>query len=650
MENSSNISLPRSKCMKCHEESAILLSSCSLADEVTGLCDHQICQSCFSMENRSIGSSTSITFKCPCCHAPFIESMQSIEEAILIGEASTLRNYIASQLVSTNTMISKEALVSINEMNKSVLEKLETALQLTSTNFETLHFLFVTCTDGHRFVANHQEVHKFPSEFYRLKIFDYSYKLLDHPSISERGNESVKLTCCYQLAKIFHAYHNYPSALTYSRLAYELCLRSSEQASLSGYKDLFLKCRADFVKLPPLRFAVGDEVEFIFKVDGETFEWRRGKVLQLYYRDNSFPINFTSPYLIPHFANSDSTDQPPVYAWVKADLDCYVRKVGVRWIEDTRYQAMLDAKIEVLSRVHFSMEFKQEIYCILALDHEFVEMLQSVWQVELSESMLSLYRALVMDRQPLIRFDSGYHVSTTDEVIAGIRAFFDPAYLSSNAALSASDSNLQRVRTIVLALLRNTPPGFPNDIDCFDVQGHLLRSIRAFGIMQSQPSQSTIDLREPDVFTVPSHVSDAISKASTAQDIARIESTDLAKLNCLLVAWYGIHICLDNPDAGPACECVFVYFFIKYCFTQGFGVPKLALALFNRMNMQLSREFIRCANPTCEHNRLDRSGGRIKFKKCSRCKAVIYCSRECQTAHYPDHKTLCRETSTREGS
>ena len=113
-----------------------------------------------------------------------------------------------------------------------------------------------------------------------------------------------------------------------------------------------------------------------------------------------------------------------------------------------------------------------------------------------------------------------------------------------------------------------------------------------------------------------------------------------------LAAWILIHTCLENPNAGPACECPLVYFFTKYCFENGLGVPNRALALYDRMNMQLSREFIRCANPTCELNKLDQSTGQVKFKKCSRCQSVIYCSRECQTAYYPEHKRLCREHST----
>ena len=85
------------------------------------------------------------------------------------------------------------------------------------------------------------------------------------------------------------------------------------------------------------------------------------------------------------------------------------------------------------------------------------------------------------------------------------------------------------------------------------------------------------------------------------------------KLVYLVITWSVVHSCLESPTAGPACECPFVYFFVKYCLDRGFGVPKLALVLYDRMNMQLSREFIRCAYPTCELNKLDQSACQVKF-------------------------------------
>ena len=117
-----------------------------------------------------------------------------------------------------------------------------------------------------------------------------------------------------------------------------------------------------------------------------------------------------------------------MYGWVQADIDRYVRKVGVRSIEDTHYQARLDAKVEELAQVYCSKEFIIDMYVSLALDLEFAEMLESVWQVELSVDTIRVYRLLVIFSQPFIRIDSGYHVPSSEEIIAGIRAFFDPTH------------------------------------------------------------------------------------------------------------------------------------------------------------------------------------------------------------------------------
>ena len=296
------------------------------------------------------------------------------------------------------------------------------------------------------------------------------------------------------------------------------------------------------------------------------------------------------------------------------------------------------------------MEFIRNIYRILAQDREFVEMLRSVWQIDLSESTVKLYCMYILDRQPFIRTDSGYHVPSSEEIIAGIRAYLDPSHLSSDVSLAVGEDRYSlQVRAEIQSKLRSTRIGAPRKIEDSDIQGHWVQSIGAFGIL-SRPGLSGLTNAHVDggEFTVPSDMSEALSKATTVQDIMLIQSRflGLTKLGFLLVAWIEVQMCLQSPNAGPACECPFVYFFVKYCLDRSWGIPKLALALYDRMNMQLSRAFIRCANPTCELNKLDKSTGKVKFKQCSRCKAVIYCSHECQVAHYPDHKRLCREHAT----
>ena len=650
------MSLPRESCMKCREESDILLGSRS-GDR----CSHKFCQSCFRKEHIALNITN--TFTCPCCHAPFHYNMRSIEEAILIGEAATIRNCVVPHITRLlDVELPVDEVIRINELNKSVTNKLEAALQLNPTNFYTMYSLF--CGSGNGKVIMMRYKHS--EEYYRLKHFDYSFKLLEHPTIEHY--QPVKNECYNELASIFYTYRNFSDSLKYAKLAYEYCLRSSDHANLSKYKDLYLKSRTAFAKLPPLRFAVGDEVEFLHELESGS-EWKLGRVVALYYREREFDISFSAPYRLQLI--EDSAGPPPAYAWVKADIDRYVRKVGVRSIEDTRYQARLDAKVAELHRVYYSEEFIQDVYLTLAQDREFVEMLLSVWEVDLSRSMLNEYRLLVMYMQPFVRTDSGYHAPSTEEVIAGIRAFFDPAQLSEDATPSgtpsavAEDHYLEDIRADIICVFQGY--SMPRSIltkPCYEktVRGLLLRSLKVYleVLSRRDPSGTEPDLTGSSVdllgqyseFTVPLEVSASLSQVSTMRDLSNMLVLNYSvDVKFVIAMWLGLHACLEDPAAGPACECPFVYFFVKFCLDHGTGVPKLALALYDRMNMQLSREFIRCANPTCELNKLDKSTGHVKFKNCSRCKAVIYCSRECQTAHYLEHKTLCREHGTgKEGS
>ena len=638
MSNSSNISLPRQKCMKCQEKDDIILSSCTYTGYIGRFCDHTFCQSCFRKEN--IASTLSYQFTCPFCHFLFYGDMQSFDEAILIGEAATLRNHIYHQLViPRDVAIEAEDIIRIDKINKMIIEKLELALLLNSANFYTLYLLFSTCHDGHRFLVSHK-LWTNPPKFYRLKLFDFSYKLLDNPALTE-GREIVRSDVFFELTRIFQLHHNYPAAYQYAKQAYEYCLRSSEHRDLSSCKTVYLVARDDFTALPLLRFSVGDEVEFLHELETGS-EWKLGKVVELYYRERDFDITFNAPYRL--LLLDEHEGDSPVYAWVKADLDRYVRKVGVRLIEDTRYQARLDAKVEELMQVYYSKEFMQDIYCALAQDREFVDMLQSVWQIELSELMLYHFRTLVMYRQQLIRTDSGYHLLTTEEVVAGIKAYFDPEHLSGDAA-GGENSDSQELRVYVISALQGYPTGYPDTCGEKSAQGLLLRSISSYKQLLYESRSADIPPDHDIVLSVPAEVSDAISRVSIVQALKFMhkDGNCSSELKVLLDAWIWLLTCLELPNVGSACECPFVYFFVRFCLDQDLGVPKLALAVYDRMNMQLSREFIRCANPSCELNKLDQSTGQVKFKLCSRCKAVIYCSKDCQTAHYPEHKSMCRE-------
>ena len=636
--------------MKCRAESDIRMSSSTPFGGVFGNCNHKFCQSCFRRENTNLASSLTHTFNCPCCHALFYGNMLSIDEAILIGEAATLSEFIDFHV---STCVTQTEADNVFIMFEKVIKMLEAALWLNPTNLTSLYFRFTISKKGYIFHSEQRHTLSSTGDVWCIAIYDYAYRILDCLSSSE-VHGPVRSDCFIHLANMFSRYYNHSAAYKYAKLAYEQCLRSSDHTKLADYRSAFLDHRATFAELPPLRFAVGDEVEFLHELEtGSENEWKLGKVVELYYRERAFDINFSAPYHVQLLDDIDSADQPPMYACVKADIDRYIRKVGVRSIDDTRYQVRLDAKVEDLVKVYRSEEFIQNIYQSLAEDQDFVVMLHSEWQIVLSYSTLSLYRMLVMHRQPLVRTDSGYHVPSNGEVIAGIKAFFDLAYLSGDASPSAvgGNSDSKRVRTEIIPMLQGISSGFTDDTDNMDFQCDLLHGIKflLFVLGDLDTAETYMDpLGQGTPFTVPVGVPDALSKVSIADDIHFMLSRCMysTKVRYYLMAWIDVHTVLEKTKAGPMCECPFVYFFVKYCLEHDLGVPKLALALYDRMNMQLSREFIRCANPACELNRLDKSTGQVKFKKCSRCQAVIYCSRECQVAHYPEHRRLCRDHST----
>ena len=137
------MSIAHEKCMKCIDHNDILLSSSTRSNGFIGLCDHTFCQSCFRKENSKSASKPTYKFTCPCCHARFYGNMQSIDEAILIGEAVTLRTYINFNCVRPNMKITDENISSIHKASKVVIDKLEAALVLNNKNFYTLYLLFL---------------------------------------------------------------------------------------------------------------------------------------------------------------------------------------------------------------------------------------------------------------------------------------------------------------------------------------------------------------------------------------------------------------------------------------------------------------------------------------------------------------------------
>ena len=91
MELVSVFSFLSSTCMKCQNESDILLCSTSPGG-IKGLCNHRFCQSCFRIENMDLASSPPHTSKCPCCHAPAVMpgSMEVFNQSMKLSYSAKL--------------------------------------------------------------------------------------------------------------------------------------------------------------------------------------------------------------------------------------------------------------------------------------------------------------------------------------------------------------------------------------------------------------------------------------------------------------------------------------------------------------------------------------------------------------------------------
>ena len=657
--------------MKCSCVRDIFLRSSDGYQLNIGNCNHIFCESCFRNGNKNNNDLTN-KLRCPCCKAQFYDDFQTIEEAILIGVGCYLY-----YIFCFHTQKGKDPNL-LHDTMKQVINKFESALQMNRFNKVSLScFIRYYHCYYSQYVAMDKNIldmssvtmgHLHQIQIYSKKMYEACFDLFDLCRTSDGRILLLELDCYYSiLGNLFHGRGNLGAAVKYNKVAYELCLRSSDHSNLIIRKDQYLDAKSEFDKLPPLRFAVGSVVEFMYTpaTGSGVSEWRLGKVVEQYYHERSFEVTFSAPYRLQLVEGSEA--EHPVFAWVMADIDRYVRKVGVRSIEDTRYQARLDAKVAELTRVYCSDLFTQDIYCTLAQDREFVEMLQSVWQIELSESVLNLYRLLVLYRQPLVRTDFGYHVPSSEEVIAGIRAFFDPAEaLTPPAAYKLLQDPLlmgsKLFKPLVILILHELGRGPLGEIFHFpdnDNRGEaalawaFIHYVDMFKEIESKMLSVDVPTLIGSGFSAPippryrtPALNELMSKVTDENDLFMMGAVlpGGVAVPALHALWSAILLYIANYES--ICECPFVYFFVKYCLEQSMGVPKPAIVIHDAVNMQLSREFIRCANPSCELNRLDQSTGQVKFKQCSRCKAVIYCSRQCQVAHYPDHKRLCTEHST----
>lgn len=154
------------------------------------------------------------------------------------------------------------------------------------------------------------------------KAFDSNGCSLIHCLHDSHGHPFTDTIHAYYstLLNIFNQNSNVPAMLKYAQLAYDTCLHSYDHTQLSHYKYELDLVKESYAKEPPLRFAVGDEVEFLVE-EGNASVWKPSKVVELYYRERDFPLVFTAPYqLLEGKQGSESADQAPVYAWAKAQV------------------------------------------------------------------------------------------------------------------------------------------------------------------------------------------------------------------------------------------------------------------------------------------------------------------------------------------
>ena len=792
-------------------------------------CEHTFCINCFTNQNRN---QHILAFQCPCCNLQCFRPCASLQEAILFGEGAYLQS-ISLDYNLTSILTNHHTLI-------LALNKFEETLNLYPNNIVTLSFtiksfylLFQYYSERRNSENKNENYHENNMKFnlYTNKLYYYINNLFqvytNPPTTTSTNNNTnhdivtlIDMEGYYAiLASLFEMNKNTYYALKYNKLAYDYCIRNNRSA-IDMCQVHYSRTKTLFEQQPKLRFMVGDTVEFT----NDSCMWQRGTIAELYYRETTFPLEYNAPYrIIPslpaaaatveklasaavavkkvaatHTPSSTAAALPASESvvgseviYVKEDNDRYIRKIGVRAIHETRYQPELDVKINELSYVYCSKEFITNIYNILKQDKAFCIQLERIYGIKLTLNVLYLYRILVIYPQRMTRTDSGYHIPTHDEVISGIRAYFDPTHTTTpitsstttatvttnHAGTSSAATNSTATTATASTTTTNstaatrtascttagaadttgaattsatTTTNSENDdklykaiIDLlqmpdsiFDGLG-IYNNFKPIKTIHSMCIQSFLcytdlymvvyatDEEEEDddnnlnistfignSFTIPipplylssdltntisiiqsysqllslynntlhstsTNIKDSARENTTMYDIIIHDTTMVPTIQgtsnsssssnnydgssgsnstihgiCDVCAiWLPILRFLDDishttSDAytNTTYECPYIFFFVRYALGQGLCVPKLVLTIYDSMITHLSSSIIKCHNPTCQHNKLDKSndGKKVIFKKCSRCHAAIYCCRDCQVAHYPIHKISCR--------
>ena len=342
-------------------------------------------------------------------------------------------------------------------------------------------------------------------------------------------------------------------------------------------------------------------------------------------REKDSPLNYCAPYrVLVSVSTGGSTvydaesDAPGCrYIVVEDDSDAHVRKPGEILVEETRYESRLDVKVAELARVFCSKEFMADICSILSDDEDFCKGLFTAWQLELSLPLLYLYRILVLYRQPLVRTDSGYHVPSSEEVIAGIKAYFDPTTTYTNLVerLMGDVANIAEKLKIADNFVLKMP-GIVFGTESFSSrlyqqirhpEASMALSLTAYLEMFVGKDDSVVTMATvidsgysqplPSRFLSSHEAMQLMAGARSAEQLsllhgefAAMGGTELFRM--LMHALSALDLSSSASNNTSYSQCPYIFFFAKYCLEQGLTVPGPLLAAYNNMCGQLS-----CSHP-----------------------------------------------------
>jgi hypothetical protein len=72
---------------------------------------------------------------------------------------------------------------------------------------------------------------------------------------------------------------------------------------------------------------------------------------------------------------------------------------------------------------------------------------------------------------------------------------------------------------------------------------------------------------------------------------------------------------------------------------------ELAIKLLQKFDKQFIQKPLECAScyrPHGDHNNEHNEHNEHKLSRCSGCRCVFYCGKECQKEHWKEHKEMCK--------